>query len=211
MASDISTNHNQERSTSDIDWVVDAIDLDTHTNRSCSAPSVKDLEELAALYREGLKLSEEEQKILNEEPNDVIKNVGILTALRTASEIEPPRNPQASKSRNPKRQKLDMDGAADSPGPSPGVATSASRLKGSSVRSGSVPSTRDVKESSVKIEEGSEGSKGPSAERAGKFFVGAEVAYKQAKMKEDGSQWIQCNIISITEVGNKKRCVPSTC
>ena len=175
------------------------------TNLFATAPSVKDLDELAGLYREGLKLSEEEQKILNEEPNDVIKNVGILTALRTASEIEPPRNPQPSKSRNPKRQKLDMDGAADSPGPSPGVATSASRLKGSSVRSGSVPSTRDVKESSVKIEEGTDGGNGPSAERAGKFFVGAEVAYKQAKMKEDGSQWIQCNIISITDAGNKKR------
>lgn len=150
-------------------------------------------------------MSEDEQKILNEEPNDVIKNVGILTALRTASEIEPPRNSQPSKSRNPKRQKLDMDGAADSPGPSPGVASSTSRLKGSSVRSGSVPSNRDVKESSVKIEDIVEVSKGASTERMGKLVVGTEVAYKQVKMKDDGSQWIQCIIISVTDVGNKKR------
>lgn len=40
---------------------------------------------------------------------------------------------------------------------------------------------------------------------ANKFFVGAEVAYKLAKPKEDGSQWIQCNITSISEVGNIKR------
>ena len=166
--------------------------------------SVKEIDELAALYREGLKLCEEEQKILNEEPNDVIKNVGILTALRTASEIEPPRTQAPPKPRTVKR-KIDTDGAADSPGPSPSVATSASRLKGSSVRSGSVPLSRDGKEASVKVEEGSEGSKGPSAERAGKFFVGAEVAYKQTKMKEDGSQWIQCNIISMVDIGNKKR------
>lgn len=174
-----------------------------------TAPSSAKLGVLENLYRENLKLSEEEQKILNEEPADVIKNIGILTALRTASESEPPRNPANSKSRNQKRQKaekVDMDGAADSPGPSP-IATSAatSRIKANTVRSVSVPSTKEVKETPVKIEEGAEGSKGPSAERAGKFFVGAEVAYKQAKMKEDGSQWIQCNIINITDIGNKKR------
>ena len=89
------------------------------------------------------------------------------------------------------------------------ASTSASRLKGTSTaRSGSVASVRDGKEGVVKVEEGAEGAKGPSAERAGKFFRGAEVAYKQAKMKEDGSQWIQCSIIGIIEVGNKKRYVP---
>lgn len=174
-----------------------------------AAPSSAKLGVLENLYRENLKLSEEEQKILNEEPADVIKNIGILTALRTASESEPPRNPANSKSRNQKRQKsekVDMDGAADSPGPSP-IATAAatSRIKANTVRSVSVPSTKEVKETPVKVEEGAEGSKGPSAERAGKFFVGAEVAYKQAKMKEDGSQWIQCNIINATDIGNKKR------
>lgn len=175
-----------------------------------AAPSSAKLGALENLYRENLKLSEEEQKILNDEPADVIKNIGILTALRTASESEPPRNPAKSNPRNQKRQKIEkietMDGAVDSPGPSP-IATSAaaSRLKANTVRSVSVPSTKEIKETPVKIEEGAEGSKGPSAERAGKFFVGAEVAYKQAKMKEDGSQWIQCNIINITDIGNKKR------
>lgn len=155
------------------------------------------------MYREVLRLTDEEKRILHEEPNDVIKNLGILRALRAASEIEP-RNAPTSKSRNQKNKppKPEMDGAADSPGPSPSMATSATKLKGSSVRSGSVPSVKDI---SIKIEEGSEGSKGPLAERMGKFIVGAVVAYKQAKMKEDGSQWIQCNIINITEDRNKKR------
>ncbi|MCJ1254657.1 SAGA HAT/Core module component [Lignoscripta atroalba] len=170
------------------------------------SPSLKEIDELGALTREGVKLAEEEQKMLNEEPADLIKNIEILKALRNATESEPPRNPAPSKARKPKAPKLEMDGAADSPGPSPSVSTSASRLKGSSVRSGSVASARDSKEAPVKIEEGgSEGTKGPFAERAGKFFVGAEVAYKQTKMKEDGSQWIQCIIIAITETGNKKR------
>ena len=97
-----------------------------------------------------------------------------------------------------------MDGAADSPGPSP----SATRLKGSSTaRSGSVASARGEvsgKEVGVKIEEGSEGAKGPAAEKLGKFSVGAEVAYKQAKVV-DGSQWIQCIIIRINTEANKKR------
>ena len=169
---------------------------------------MKQIDDLSYLYREGLRLAEEEQKILNEEPNDVIKNVGILQALRMASEIEPQRNPQNPKSRNPKRQKLETDGAADSPGPSPSAPSTTNKLKSHSVRSGSVPLVKEfkeIKEPVVKIEEGLEGNKGPAGEKAGKFVVGAEVAYKQAKMKEDGSQWILCNIKSITDVGNKKR------
>lgn len=173
------------------------------------APTVKEIDELLVLYREGVRLAEEEEKILKEEPNDVIKNIEILAALRSASETEPVRPPQVvAKSRQVKRQKIETDGAADSPAPpipSPSVVLPAARVKDiKTVRTGSVP--REVKqEPVVKVEEGSEGSKGPAGERAGKFFVGAEVAYKQAKQKEDGSQWIQCNITSIAEVANKKR------
>ncbi|KAL8696191.1 MAG: hypothetical protein Q9201_007781 [Fulgogasparrea decipioides] len=173
---------------------------------TAEAPTPSQIDDLQALYREGLKLAEEEQKILNEEPNDVIKNVGILTALRTASEIEP-RNPSQSKSRNPKRQKLDTDGTVESPGPSPSAPTSVAKVKAGAVRSGSVPvvkTEKEQKEPIVKAEEGTEGVKGPSAEKAGKFFVGAEVAYKLAKAKED-PEWIQCEIINIDTAGNKKR------
>ena len=137
--------------------------------------------------------------------------------------------PNKPPARNPKRQKLGpetTDGAADSPTTASTAATAnvqvmapnvviPARAKGASagpVRSGSVPTAaaaaREVKaEPVVKIEEGSEGSKGPAGERSGKFFVGAEVAYKQAKPREDGSQWIQCNITSVAEVGGKKRYV----
>lgn len=181
-----------------------------HTDHGLApAPTVKEIDQLFELYREGVRLAEEEEKILKEEPNDVIKNIEILAALRSASETEPVRPPQVvAKSRQVKRQKIETDGAADSPGPpipSPSVVLPAARVKDiKSVRTGSVP--REVKqEPVVKVEEGTEGSKGPAGERAGKFFVGAEVAYKQAKQKEDGSQWIQCNITSISEVANKKR------
>ena len=178
------------------------------------APTVKEIDELYDLYHEGVKLAGEEEKILKEEPNDVIKNIEILAALRSASETEPVRPPPAVvKPRNVKRQKIETDGAADSPAPlipSPSVVLPAQRVKEiKHVRTGSVP--REVKlEPVVKVEEGSEGSKGPAGERAGKFFVGAEVAYKQAKPKEDGSQWIQCNITSISEVANKKRYIWSS-
>ena len=47
-----------------------------------------------------------QEKILKEEPNDVIKNIEILAALRSAGETEPVRTVQAvSKPRNPKRQR----------------------------------------------------------------------------------------------------------
>ncbi|KAI4211095.1 MAG: hypothetical protein LQ351_006103 [Letrouitia transgressa] len=163
------------------------------------APSVQEIDDLEAYYRENVKLAEEEHKILNEEPADVIKNVGILKALRTASEVEPRGNVQAPKSRNPKRQKIEADASAESPGPSPGLPNPTSKLKGIKDRSGSVPVIKEPKDALVKIEEGAEGSKGPSAERAGKFFVGADVAYRLAKQKED-PQWIQCTILSITEI-----------
>ncbi len=131
--------------------------------------------------------------------------------MRTASEIEP-RNNSQSKSRNPKRQKLDTDGTVDSPGPSPGAPISAAKVKATTVRAGSVPivkEPKELKEPVVKAEEGSEGVKGPSAEKAGKFFIGAEVAYRLAKAKED-PQWIQCEIINIHTTGNKKRYVLSS-
>ncbi|KAL8709633.1 MAG: hypothetical protein Q9220_005725 [cf. Caloplaca sp. 1 TL-2023] len=176
--------------------------------RMAEPPTLTQIDDLQALYREGVKLAEEEQKILNEEPNDVIKNVGILTALRTASEIEP-RNSQPGKSRNPKRQKLETDGTVDSPGPSPSVPTPTAKVRaGSTVRSGSVPIIKEPKESKepvIKAEEGSEGVKGPSAEKAGKFFVGAQVAYKLAAKAKEDPQWIQCKIINIDTAGNKRR------
>ena len=146
----------------------------------------------------------------------MIKNIEILAALRSASETEPVRPAQViNKSRNPKRQKLETtDGAADVLAPAPIMSPSvvlpaANRIKhhSAAVRSSSVPAKEVKPEPVIKVEEGLEGSKGPAGERAGKFFVGAEVAYKQHRPREDGSQWIQCNITNITEINGKKRYV----
>ena len=144
--------------------------------------------------------------MLNEEPSDLIKNIGILAALRSASEAEPIRAAQPTKQRNPKRTKIDTDGAADPPSvPSPGIAPALNKLKGRDVmRSVSVP--RQQPEPAIKVEEGAEATKSPATEKATKLFVGAEVAYKLTKPKED-AQWIQCNIMGITGDGNKRRCV----
>ena len=196
-------------------------------NKNPNAPA-KLYEEMDSLTREVLKLTQEEHKLLNEEPTDIRRNIEILQALRAASSNDSGRaaSPAARNAKDKQRKHKASSGSAgasgpkfdaaeglESPGPSP-IATG--RLKGSSGRSSSVAGGREAKETSVKAEEGepsganrtalvSEGSKGPSAERAGKFFVGAEVAYKQAKPKEDGSQWIQCTILSITERNGKKR------
>ena len=142
--------------------------------------------------------------MLNEEPSDVIKNLGILTALRSASEAEPVRAPQPPKARDRKRQKIDTDGASDSPSvPSPGIPPAVNKLKGQNVmRSVSVP--RQQPEPAIKVEEGAEGIKGLMGEKASKLVIGAEVAYKQTKPKED-AQWIQCSIVNITGEGTKRR------
>lgn len=162
---------------------------------------------------EGTRLVEEEKKILREEPCDLMKNFELFRALRTASELEP-RSIPSNKVRNLKNKpKGDTDGAADSPGPvflkppTGDLSSYPETIKEveAGLPLGSTSSLKDVKDPSVNAEEGgSDGGKGP-AEKAGKLFVGAEVAYKQVKMKDDGSQWIQCIIKSITEVGNKKR------
>jgi SAGA-associated factor 29 len=160
-------------------------------------PTSKHIQQLEDLYREMVKLAAAEKALLNDEPADIRKNLSILQALRSATASEPTRTGPSSKRSKPKISKPEPDVTVDSPGPSPNISTSATRLKGSSNRSGSVASAREIK-----MED--DDAKGPSAERAGKFFVGAEVAYKQAKVV-DGTQWIQCNIISVTESGNKKR------
>lgn len=171
------------------------------------APNIKEVDELNDLYRENNRLSEEEYKILNEEPSDVTRNLGILKALRTASEDGPARVNQPPKSRTHKRSgKPELDAAGESPGPSVSVIIPSARAKGtSSVRSGSVPLLKDTKDPPVKAEEGVEGLPGSLGDRMTKLIKGAEVAYKQAKAREDGSQWIQCTIIDISEVKNKKQ------
>ncbi|KZF19626.1 hypothetical protein L228DRAFT_285573 [Xylona heveae TC161] len=167
-------------------------------------PTVAEIDSLQHLYREGLKLAEEEQKILKEEPNDVVKNISILTALRSASETDPPRSSNPLKPRNPKRR-LETDGAGDSPGPSSGTSSAGQRFKGSNGRSTSVPFGREGREVTVKLEDGAETPKNPFAEKYGQLVVGADVAYKQSKAKGVEGDWIQCNISAVLGEGNKRR------
>lgn len=138
--------------------------------------------------------------MLKEEPTDLIRNVDILKALSeaTSSQRNAPAPPKVRNKSKPGPSQAEP--SADSPGPSPGIPSG--RVKGSSIRSGSVASMRDGKDARS---DDNDGAKGLHAERQGKFTVGAEVAYKQAKPREDGSQWIQCIIRGITESGNKKK------
>ena len=171
-----------------------------------------DHSELDSLFQQMLRLCEEERAILLDEPSDVIKNLGLLTALRQASEAEAPLNRAASLSKSRKKRN-EMDGASDSPAPpGPSVSEKASRIKGAVPRSGSVPSTqgresREIRDNvAVKIEEGTEGTKGTIAERSGQLVIGSEVVFKHNKNKQGvEGEGIQCIIKTITGDGNKKR------
>ncbi|WEW56692.1 hypothetical protein PRK78_002140 [Emydomyces testavorans] len=169
-------------------------------------PSLDEIDQLDKYHRELMKLADEEKSILQDEPADVIKNVEILMALRSASEADPQGRLVSGK---PRKRKTDIDsGAADSPGPSATpISEKLNRLKSSGQRSTSVSSaqTRET----TKGDEGSEGikgTKGTAAEKSGQLFIGAEVVFKHNK-KQQGieGEGIQCIIKNITVEGHKKR------
>ena len=58
----------------------------------------------------------------------------------------------------------------------------------------------------VKVEEGTESTKGTIAERSGQLVIGAEVVFKHNKNKQGvEGEGIQCIIKNITGEGPKKR------
>lgn len=159
------------------------------------------------------KLCDEERAVLKDEPHDVLKNLQLLTALRQASEAEAPTNRAASLSKS-RKKKGELEGpSAESPGPSgPSVSEKVTRVKGSAPRSGSVSSaqareTREPRDNvAVKVEEGSEGTKGTIAESSGQLVVGAEVVFKHSKNKQGiEGEGIQCIIKMISGEGHRKR------
>ncbi|KAL4815577.1 hypothetical protein BDW67DRAFT_163753 [Aspergillus spinulosporus] len=169
-------------------------------------PTLSEHNQLDSLYRQMLKLCEEERAILQDEPSDVIKNLGLLTALRQASEAEAPMSRAASLSKSRKKRN-DIDGSAtDSPGPSGGPSDKGGRSKGGTQRSTSASSTQVRDNVPVKIEDGAESAKATPAERNGQLTVGAEVVFKHNKNKQGvEGEGIQCIIKGITGEGNKKR------
>ncbi|KAJ5752669.1 hypothetical protein N7520_009586 [Penicillium odoratum] len=176
--------------------------------RDGNKPTMTEHDQLDTWLRQSQKLSEEERSIMMDEPCDVIKNLELLTALRKASEAEAPPNRSSALSKSRKKRSDMESSATDSPGAS-GVDKS-SRSKGTVPRSASVSSTqaREGRNDgvAVKIEEGSEGTKGTVAERSGLLVVGAQVVFKHNK-KQQGveGEGIQCIIKNISGDGHKKR------
>lgn len=171
-------------------------------------------DQLDTWLRQSQKLSEEERSIMQDEPCDVIKNLELLTALRKASEAEAPPNRSTSLSKSRKKRSDMETSATDSPSAS-GV-DKTSRSKGTVPRSTSVSSTQ-TRESRgdgvmVKIEEGSEGTKGTVAERNGSLVVGSQVVFKHNKNKQGvEGEGIQCIIKNISGDGHKKRFASGSC
>lgn len=192
--------------------------------------TVTDINQLDDLYRQNLKLAEEETEILA--TSELINKMEILKALKSPEESQA-RNSHATsgKGRNVKRgiasgipaasaaavAAADGDGAAESPGPSPAETIMSDKLKrvktGPGQRSASVGSqiARSLGDGS-RGEEGGDGlNRGTNAEKAGQLTVGAEVVYKHNK-KQHGQQegeGIQCVIKNVSGDGIKKRLVVS--
>ncbi|KAL2364896.1 hypothetical protein RJZ56_002158 [Blastomyces dermatitidis] len=162
-----------------------------------------ELEQMENYERIINKHSEEERAILRDEPADVIKNLEILIALRSASEADP--QTRAGSSGKPRKRKTEAETPA-SDSPTTGIADKLNRLKNSTHRSASVSSSQAREAVSVKSEDGGEGTKGTAAEKSGHLFVGAEVVFKHNK-KQQGveGEGIQCIIKSIAGEGHKKR------
>ncbi|KAB8346278.1 hypothetical protein FH972_023322 [Carpinus fangiana] len=159
-----------------------------------NSENVATLERMEKLHREGIKIAEEEIRVLLEEPDDLLKNLDTLVSVRAAFEIDPPRQPTNGKPRNNKRR-LDTDVPIDSPAPTPEVTTPApnARLvtKGTS-RSGSVAATSIKSETSADTEE-----------KQNKLVVGAEVLHRTRK-NQDG-YGLLCKIINIIGEGKQRK------
>ncbi|KAF3392180.1 SAGA-associated factor 29 [Talaromyces pinophilus] len=175
-------------------------------------PTLAEINQLDSWYRQVLKLSEEEKAILLEEPSDVIKNLGLLTALRSASEAETSMSRAASLPKSSK-QSFARDGTASHAATASNSALlpdKLNRVKGSTQRSSSVSSSGHAKDGrdsvSVKLEDVAEGAaKGTIAERSGQLVIGAEVVYKHNKKQGAEGEGIQCIIKSIYGDGYKKK------
>ncbi|EEA25652.1 hypothetical protein TMatcc_006120 [Talaromyces marneffei ATCC 18224] len=180
--------------------------------REGNKPTLVEINQLDSWYRQVLKLSEEEKAILLEEPSDVIKNLGLLTALRSASEAETTISRAASLPKSSK-QSFARDGTASHAATASNSALlpdKLNRVKGSTQRSSSVSSSGHAKDSrdsvSVKLEEVAEGAaKGTIAERNGQFVIGAEVVYKHKSKQGAEGEGIQCIIKNIYGDGYKKK------
>ncbi|EGD92427.1 SAGA complex component Sgf29 [Trichophyton tonsurans CBS 112818] len=172
--------------------------------RNGNKPSLAEIDHLDSLHRQQLKLSAEERAILQDEPADVTKNLGILIALRSASEAADPQSRSHSQNKSRKR-KGDVDLAStESPVPSSSGVSSdkLNRIKGGAQRSTSVSSSH--RGDTASLDNGVEG--GRPSEKADQLVIGAEVVFKHNK-KQQGveGEGIQCIIKNITGEGNKRR------
>ncbi|KAI9891484.1 MAG: SAGA HAT/Core module component [Vezdaea aestivalis] len=177
-------------------------------------PSLADVDRLQSLYREGVKLAEEEQEILEkDQPQGTIDKLGFLIAMRAANEAEVPRAGKQPNPRDKPSRGRPNDGASDAPASpkvsNPGILSRIKRER-DNTRSGSVPSgTRDL---AVKVEDvasasGSESVKGFGSEKGSHqaLHKGQEVVYKQSKQKGLEGDWIQCVVLEVSGEGSKRK------
>lgn len=186
-------------------------------------PSVKQIDALSALQREQVKLTDQIAAILkggNGDNTPLLESLTLLRALISHNEkdaMEPyqsqsSRRGASSREAHLNRSSMDVDGANDSPMPSPAVANPprAKDRAGGPSRASQPP-----KEPLVKREVDTGGmsadalaSSGVEVNAKGKitFAVGAEVAFKpKPSSPNTESEWIQGVVVKVIGEGKSRR------
>ncbi|KAI9742151.1 MAG: SAGA HAT/Core module component [Claussenomyces sp. TS43310] len=167
-------------------------------------PSIKEIDELDSLIREHIKLSEDMLSIGRTGEDNTVQKLGILKAMvehNESSQAEPPR--RVATSRDASRP-LELDGAADSPAPSPiGDKSHRKDRLGVSAGRGSLP----PREASIKVEGADSMGGGIELNAKGKitFALGAEVAFRPKATGAEEPDWIQGTVVKVIGEGKSRR------
>jgi SAGA-associated factor 29 len=167
------------------------------------------LDALSALHREQVKLCEEIGTIGNGEGDSVLQKLGLLKALvahNEASAVEAPRRGGSSRDGATRASSaMEIDGAADSPAPSPMVDKPLRKgERGGASRSSLPPKDTPIKQESAEVSAPT-----PSVEtdKKGKitFAMGAEVAFRPKATGAEEPEWIQGVVVKIIGEGKSRR------
>lgn len=167
------------------------------------APTRKELDELDALIREQVKLSEDILNIGRNGQDNTVQKLEILKAMVVANETEKA-EPALRRVTANSRDGISLDGATDSPAPSPiGERAHRKDRLGTSSARGSLP----PRDPSVKLEGGDSASSGVEFNAKGKivFQVGAEVALRPKATGSEEPDWIQGTVIRVIGEGKSRR------
>lgn len=141
-----------------------------------------------------MKITEDEKVILQQ--GDPMGKLEILKGLVSHNEQEA--SARVSNSRDSHRSVMDIDGAVDSPGPSPADNKHVRKLGVGR------PSSQPPRDKEKDASETSEPSNNPSRTKI-TFALGAEVAFKPKAQNNEEHDWIQGIVVKVIGEGKSRR------